>query len=134
MSGEESDRVTMKKISQIFFLIGFIAIIFVCDAFLSNPSRWSTQATFQLNHRKLQMDSSSRGFGSGDSKQPNIIKPKGATNKSALGLEKFLMMYTCKLCNGRNAQMVCSFVICHFNYAYVIIFVFILNRFNIESI
>jgi hypothetical protein len=35
----------------------------------------------------------------------NIITPTaGIGSKSAI--EKFLMMYTCKLCSGRNAQMV----------------------------
>jgi hypothetical protein len=36
--------------------------------------------------------------------RPNIIKP--STGKQNSELEKFLMMYTCKICNGRNAQMV----------------------------
>ena len=36
--------------------------------------------------------------------KPNIITPYNGNNK--LNIEKFLMMYTCKICSGRNAQMV----------------------------
>ena len=36
--------------------------------------------------------------------KPNIITP--STGTTAHGIEKFLMMYTCKLCSGRNANMV----------------------------
>lgn len=36
--------------------------------------------------------------------KPNVIVPsKGSQNPN---LEKFLMMYTCKICTGRNAHMV----------------------------
>ena len=45
------------------------------------------------------------GFGSGSKlPRPKIITPSvGSTNTQ---LEKFLMMYTCKICQQRNAQMV----------------------------
>jgi len=45
------------------------------------------------------------GFGSGSSlPRPKVITPSlGSLNTQ---LEKFLMMYTCKICNHRNAQMV----------------------------
>lgn len=36
--------------------------------------------------------------------KPTIITP--ATGKQHPQLEKFLMMYTCKICTGRNAQMI----------------------------
>lgn len=35
---------------------------------------------------------------------PKVIRPSRGTN--SIAIEKFLMMYTCKLCKGRNAQMV----------------------------
>lgn len=36
--------------------------------------------------------------------RPNVLVPSKGVAKDSV--EKFLMMYTCKLCNGRNAQMV----------------------------
>jgi len=36
--------------------------------------------------------------------KPNIITPSYGPQKDTI--EKFLMMYTCKICSGRNAQMV----------------------------
>ena len=38
--------------------------------------------------------------------KPNIITPSYGPKKDAI--DKFLMMYTCKICSGRNAQMVCT--------------------------
>ena len=65
---------------------------------------------FFLNHHpirtkrmylELNQDS---GFGKSSIPKPNVIVPsQGSTDKS---IEKFLMMYTCKICNGRNAHMV----------------------------
>jgi len=44
------------------------------------------------------------GFGKSSVPKPNVIVPsQGSTDKN---IEKFLMMYTCKICNGRNAHMV----------------------------
>lgn len=55
-----------------------------------------------------------KGFGSQIPK-PRIITPtKGNTNAQ---LEKFLMMYTCKICDGRNAQMVSKVA---YNYGMVV--------------
>ena len=51
--------------------------------------------------RRLQM---SAGFGSSEIPKPKIITPSRGKKNS--NLEKFLMMYTCKICDGRNAQMV----------------------------
>ena len=49
--------------------------------------------------------SGGKGFGSGSSlPRPKVLTPSiGSLNTQ---LEKFLMMYTCKICNHRNAQMV----------------------------
>jgi len=53
----------------------------------------------------LAAASSGQGFGSGSMlPRPKIITPSvGSANTQ---LEKFLMMYTCKICQNRNAQMV----------------------------
>jgi hypothetical protein len=40
-----------------------------------------------------------------DELENNVINP--STGVQRPGYEKFLMMYTCKLCLGRNAHMVC---------------------------
>jgi hypothetical protein len=37
--------------------------------------------------------------------KPNTVTPTAGTGGNSV-IEKFLMMYTCKLCSGRNAQMV----------------------------
>lgn len=45
------------------------------------------------------------GFGSGNKlPRPSVITPSPSTINT--GLEKFLMMYTCKICQVRNAQMI----------------------------
>ncbi|RYH06582.1 hypothetical protein EON65_42710 [archaeon] len=36
--------------------------------------------------------------------KPKVLEPSKGTSK--LSIEKFLMMYTCKVCLNRNAQMV----------------------------
>lgn len=57
-----------------------------------------------------------KGFGSGTSiPKPNIITPTEAG--SSKGIEKFLMMYTCKICNGRNAHMISKIA---YNYGMVV--------------
>ena len=53
----------------------------------------------------------SKGFGKSqdmsEAKRPpnKVLKPSLGTKSSSV-IEKFLMMYTCKICSGRNAQMV----------------------------
>jgi hypothetical protein len=39
------------------------------------------------------------------SETPGVIVPSMGNNRTAI-TDKFMMMYTCKLCTGRNAQMV----------------------------
>ena len=59
----------------------------------------------------------SRGFGKSPDipeakKPPNkVLKPSLGTKSSSV-IEKFLMMYTCKICSGRNAQMVRTSLSC----------------------
>jgi hypothetical protein len=38
--------------------------------------------------------------------KPTILEPSGQSNIADKGIEKFMMIYTCKKCNGRNVQMV----------------------------
>lgn len=58
-----------------------------------------TQSRSSVKHLKM-----TGGFGGSEIPKPKIIVPsKGKQNSH---LEKFLMMYTCKICDGRNAQMV----------------------------
>ena len=61
---------------------------------------------FQLNMKETTPSSSSSG--GGFQKRTSVPRPKIITpsrgNVNA-NLEKFLMMYTCKTCTGRNAQM-----------------------------
>jgi hypothetical protein len=60
---------------------------------------------------------SSKGFGKSQDmsevkRPPNkVLKPSLGTKSSSV-IEKFLMMYTCKICSGRNAQMVRAFSSC----------------------
>lgn len=65
------------------------------------------QITAKHYGKKLWMntdENSTKGFGSTSIPKPNIITPaKGSQHTQ---LDKFLMMYTCKICSGRNAQMV----------------------------
>lgn len=44
------------------------------------------------------------GFGKDKLPKPNVITPSMGKNTDII--EKFLMMYTCKVCSGRNSQMV----------------------------
>ena len=55
-----------------------------------------------------------KGFGS-EIPKPKIITPSRGSQH--LQLEKFLMMYTCKICGGRNAQMVSKVA---YNYGMVV--------------
>lgn len=52
--------------------------------------------------RSNSMKMTAAGF---DSNNVNFIKPSQGT-KTNDAIEKFLMMYTCKICSSRNAQMV----------------------------
>ena len=69
-------------------------------------------------YHSIIINGGGKGFGSGDnniSKQsipkPNVIVPsKGSQNPN---LDKFLMMYTCKICSGRNAHMVSKIAYSH---------------------
>ena len=42
--------------------------------------------------------------------KPTVITPSQGSSPEK-GIDKFLMMYTCKLCNGRNAHMVITFTL-----------------------
>ncbi len=54
---------------------------------------------------KLLFMNSGKGFGSYDGiPKPKIITPSNGSTQN--NIDKFLMMYTCKICNNRNANMV----------------------------
>ena len=63
---------------------------------------------FQLNMKETTPSAPSSSSGGGFQKRTSVPRPKIITpsrgNVNA-NLEKFLMMYTCKTCTGRNAQM-----------------------------
>lgn len=48
-------------------------------------------------------DRPKKGFG--QRQRPNVITPTPGNANN----DKFMMMYTCKICNGRNSQMVNEF-------------------------
>jgi len=60
------------------------------------------------DNNNVDKGNESRGFQStSESTIPTnkVLKPSLGTKSSSV-IEKFLMMYTCKICSGRNAQMV----------------------------
>jgi hypothetical protein len=84
-------------------VVTLIAILVVtCTSFLFlNPLK-----TYRI---KLM----AQGFGQNNqatkpqhqSETPGVIVPSMGNNRTAI-TDKFMMIYTCKLCTGRNAQMV----------------------------
>jgi len=59
---------------------------------------------FRYKYKRMYLELNQGGFGKSNVPKPNVIVPsQGSTDKN---IEKFLMMYTCKICNGRNAHMV----------------------------
>jgi hypothetical protein len=81
--------------------------ILPCQA--SKVTRHSIQC--MVKAKDTDESSSGKGFGIKPNEQepepldaPRIIKPAKGTAK--VSIDKFLMMYTCKLCLERNAQMV----------------------------
>lgn len=77
-----------------FFLVMFLLSVELSYALKPTDVKINTA-------KRLKM---SGGFGGSEIPKPKIITPsKGKLNSH---LEKFLMMYTCKICDGRNAQMV----------------------------
>ena len=89
---------------SVVFLVMFLVSVEVSYAL--KPV--GVKADVALPHNSLKRLKMSGGFGS-EMPKPKIITPsKGKLNSH---LEKFLMMYTCKICDGRNAQMVRIFII-----------------------
>jgi len=64
------------------------------------PSRIAHRRRAQL--APIVPIAASNGFG--NIPKPDIITPLAGTNNT--NIERFLMMYTCKKCNGRNAQLI----------------------------
>ena len=81
------------------FLI-MLASLNICTSY-KGPEANSVKEKPMAHLRRLRMTG---GFGSSEIPKPKIITPSRGKKNS--NLEKFLMMYTCKICDGRNAQMV----------------------------
>ena len=81
---------------QYYFLIQFLLLLQV-----------SLSLTIQNKHQNkiLTQLKAGGGFDSRSIPKPKVIVPSSGTKQNP-NLEKFLMMYTCKICNGRNANMV----------------------------
>ena len=77
-----------------------LLILNVCESYKGSRKVPKVEKPM-VDRRRLQM---SAGFGSSEIPKPKIITPSRGKKNS--NLEKFLMMYTCKICDGRNAQMV----------------------------
>jgi hypothetical protein len=69
----------------------------IASAWIGSPKRFFSRIAGDLVMRQA---AASKGFA--QPKGPKVIVPTPGNAKN----EKFMMMYTCKLCNGRNAQMV----------------------------
>ena len=89
-----------------FFFLSLILVLFLIDK--TRGYALTTGKHLYRPRQKLLMTSENqetakKGFGSAIPK-PKVVTPASGSKHN---LEKFLMMYTCKLCTGRNAQMVC---------------------------
>ena len=60
---------------------------------------------YLLNQAKISGIRQNMGRFSSEIPKPKVIKPNDPQNEKK-SIEKFMMMYTCKICNQRNAQMV----------------------------
>jgi hypothetical protein len=82
----------------------------LCVLLITSGNCYSLSLKYGIQRSNLKLQKLQMGFEDGveglpkEIPRPNIITP--ATGKQNSELEKFLMMYTCKICNGRNAQMV----------------------------
>lgn len=109
---------TMITSFALLFILCYLLIAFIAtksDGFIIKNVKTISTRTNNKYLVALSM-SSGRGFGNinpnndnvnpqhSSIPKPNVIVPsKGSQNPN---LEKFLMMYTCKICSGRNAHMV----------------------------
>ena len=84
-------------------------MILLCldDALALKPTITKADSSSNLKNSQNKRLKMAGGFGGSERSEipkPKIITPsRGKLNSN---LEKFLMMYTCKICDGRNAQMV----------------------------
>ena len=89
------------RVSMMLTIVLVILLNFnICESYKISSVNIRT-ATLPAAVKRLQMTG---GFGSSEIPKPKIITPSRGKKNS--NLEKFLMMYTCKICDGRNAQMV----------------------------
>jgi hypothetical protein len=88
----------------LYSITPIFCVLLICGNYYSLTLKNGIQKS-NLKLQKLQMGFEDEVEGlPKEIPRPNIISP--ATGKKNSELEKFLMMYTCKICNGRNAQMV----------------------------
>lgn len=76
--------------------------LFVVLSIFALSSSFHFSSLFLTSRRQMSFTVSMITEGSKVPK-PNIITPAYGPQSN---IDKFLMMYTCKLCSGRNAQMV----------------------------
>eukprot|EP01039_Chlorochromonas_danica_P001020 gene1020-1106_t len=82
-------------------LLLVLSLLLLClpiDAFRTLSSITSN------NHRIGRLHDLRLEISKGFMPKPKVLEPSQGTKK--ISIDKFLMMYTCKLCSGRNAQMV----------------------------
>lgn len=90
--------VQSKYLICFFFCIFLLVFISVGDAYsLCRVNK------FLFSKRFLNMNNNNSN--NNEKKTPKVIVPSTAGNGSP-NIQKFLMMYTCKICDNRNAQMV----------------------------
>ena len=89
-----------------FISLSLILVLFLLDkatGYAFSTGKYLFKPRQQLSMASENQSSAKKGFGS-QTPQPKVVTPASGSKHN---LEKFLMMYTCKLCTGRNAQMVC---------------------------
>jgi hypothetical protein len=109
------------KRQSLWYVLVVIATFFnIAQGYVGIVSNAAIGRTARLNRYRSQSrqwmcdNNAPKGFGSQIPKPRIIVPSKGNTNAE---LEKFMMMYTCKICNGRNAQMVSKVA---YNYGMVV--------------
>ena len=88
-----------------FIILSLVLVLFLFDktvGYALSPGKHLFKPRQKLLMTSEKQGTTKKGFGSQIPK-PKVVTPASGSKHN---LEKFLMMYTCKLCTGRNAQMV----------------------------
>lgn len=81
-------------------ILFFLYTIVDAYAYRGKSSVFQLKNSPLLHHRKrFSIKADGKGFGP---QRPKVITPTPGNANN----DKFMMMYTCKICNGRNSQMV----------------------------